>query len=108
MLMQTTFDADHLWNKLQEPARPAGKPADYLLLLSALDEGWKILETARVIPFNNFGRGGAYMLTLFHPRRPLARQLVVTRSPEVDLLLKDEDITIVNRSGSPDFDEARI
>jgi len=99
MLMQTTFDSDHVWNKLQEPARPAGKPADYLLLLSALDEGWKILETARLVPFNDFLRGGSYMLTIFHPIRLVVRQIVVARSAEVDVLLKDEDVTIVNRSG---------
>lgn len=108
MLMQTTFDTDHLWNKLQEPACPAAKPADYLLLLSALDEGWKILETSRLVPFNNFGRSGAYMLTLFHPRRPLTRQIVVACNPEVDILLKDEDATIVNRSGSIGLDEPLI
>lgn len=102
MLMQTTFDTDHIWNKLQEPACPAGKPADYLLLLSALDEGWKILETARLVPFNDFLRGGSYMLTLFHPVRLVVRQIVVARSPEVDHLLKDEDVTIVNRSGLAD------
>jgi hypothetical protein len=104
MLMQTTFDSDHVWNKLQEPARPAGKPADYLLLLSALDEGWKILETARLVPFNDFLRGGSYMLTIFHPIRLVVRQIVVARSAEVDALLKDEDVTIVNRSGVPEVE----
>lgn len=100
MLTQPTYDTDHVWNKLQEPARPAGRPADYLLLLSALDEGWKILETARMVPFNDFLRGGSYMLTLFHPTRLLVRQIVVARTPELDTLLKDEDVTIVNRTGS--------
>jgi hypothetical protein len=104
MLMQTTYDADHVWNKLQEPARPAGKPADYLLLLSALDEGWKILETARLVPFNDFLRGGSYMLTIFHPVRLLVRQIVVARTPELDTLLKDEDVTIVNRVGVPEVE----
>ena len=74
MLMQTTFDTDHVWNKLQEPACPTGKPADHLLLLSALDEGWKILETARLVPFNDFLRGGSYMLTIFHPDSQKAPQ----------------------------------
>lgn len=104
MLMQTTFDSDHVWNKLQEPACPAGKPADYLLLLSALDEGWKILETARLVPFNDFLRGGSYMLTIFHPIRLVVRQIVVARTAEVDVLLKDEDVTIVNRSGVPEVE----
>lgn len=104
MLMQTTFDTDHVWNKLQEPACPTGKPADHLLLLSALDEGWKILETARLVPFNDFLRGGSYMLTLFHPIRLLVRQIVVARTPELDSLLKDEAVTIVNRSGVPDLE----
>lgn len=104
MLMQTTFDSDHVWNKLQEPARPAGKPADYLLLLSALDEGWKILETARLVQFNDFLRGGSYMLTLFHPIRLVVRQIIVARTAELDILLKDEDVTIVNRSGAPELE----
>ncbi len=104
MLMQTTYNTDHIWEKLQEPARPTGKPADYLLLLSALDEGWKILETARLVPFNDFLNGGSYMLTIFHPIRLLVRQIVVSRTPELDALLKDEDVTIVNRAGAPDLE----
>lgn len=104
MLMQTTFDTDHVWNKLQEPACPAGKPADYLLLLSALDEGWKILETARLVSFNDSLRGGSYLLTLFHPTRLLVRQVAVASTAEVDILLKDEDVTIINRSGVPEIE----
>jgi hypothetical protein len=103
MLTKTSFDTDHVWNKLQEPARPAGRPADYLLLLSALDEGWKILEAARLVPFNDFLHGGSYILTIFHPIRLVIRQIVVTPTPELDALLKDDDdVTIVNRSGIPE------
>ena len=99
MLMQTTFDNDYLWNELQQPVRPAGKSAGYLLLLSALDMGWKILEVARLVPFNDFLGGGSYILTIFHPIRLVVRQIVVARTLEVDVLLKDEDMTVVNRSG---------
>lgn len=94
MLPHTTYEFDHIWNRLQEPARPTAKPADYLLLLSALDDGWKIVETAHYVPFNDL-RGGMYMLTLFHPTRLLTQQTLVARTREVDALI-NEDMTVIN------------
>lgn len=94
--MQSYADMEHVWNKLQEPARRGQKPADHLLLLSALDEGWKIVETVRFEPFT-LTRVGAYLLTLFHPQRLLSNQMIVGRSEEIDNLLQEEDAIVVNR-----------
>ena len=86
MLVNSSIDLH--WSVL-----PQSKPADYMLLLSALDEGWKIVETA----FIDHNISKAYQLMLFHPRRGLIQQMVVSVGPEADLLLKDDVSTIINR-----------
>lgn len=95
-MMQPYTDMEHVWNKLQELARKGQKPADHLLFLAALDEGWRIVETVRLDPFTAT-RSGAYLLTLFHPQRLLSSQIIVERSEEIDRLLLEEDVTVVNR-----------
>jgi len=84
-----------LWSRLQESARPSTKPADFLLLLSALDAGWQILEAARWLPFNK-DDSGLYLVTIFHPRALLTRTVSIRHSPEVDALLKNESVVLVN------------
>ncbi len=93
--MLTNFDIR--WDKLQEPARPAQKPADYLLLLSALDDGWQVVETIRLLEPDH--QPGDYLLTLFHPTRLLIHQMTISPIPEVEWMLKDEAMTIINRQG---------
>ena len=95
----TLIPFDLRWDKLQEPGRPARKPADYLLLLSALDEGWQIVETTRLLDPDR--QSGDYLLTLFHPTRLLLHQLTVSPIPEVEWMLKDEAMTIIHRQGDP-------
>jgi len=84
-----------LWSRLQEPARPSTKPADFLLLLSALDEGWQILEAVRWLPFNG-NDSGLYLVTIFHPRALVTRAISIRHAPEVDALLKNESVILVN------------
>ena len=38
------------WDELQEPARPGPFPAVYLLLLAAIDTGWKIEGPVKLAP----------------------------------------------------------
>ena len=86
--MLVNSNIDLRWSVL-----PQSSPADYLLLLSALDDGWKVMETA----FLDHNISKAYLVTLFHPRRALVRQVTVSTGPEADLLLKDDIDTIIHR-----------
>lgn len=95
MSLHTTYEFDHIWNKLQEPVRPSAKPADYLLLLSAIDEGWKILEATHYITPNS-QRGGQYLITLFHTTKPLTQSILVNHNPDLAAVL-GSNVTVVNR-----------
>jgi hypothetical protein len=95
MLTETNIELS--WNFLQEPVRRAGNPADYLLLLSALDDGWKIMDAV----FVDHNISKSYSLTLFHPRRALLQQMTVAPGPQADALLKNEVTTTINRYEQP-------
>jgi hypothetical protein len=100
MFQQFELCPEYIWNKLQEPARSGSKPADYLLLLSALDGGWKIVESSQIISVTPV-RSISYLITLFHSQRRQARQLLVAALPELAPLLKNVDMTIINRCDAP-------
>ncbi|GAB4480421.1 MAG: hypothetical protein OHK0031_01560 [Anaerolineales bacterium] len=95
MLALTENVLEPLWNRLQEPAHASANPADFLLLLSALDDGWQILEAARWTPGSAFA-SDLCLVTIFHPRALLTRTVSLRRSAEVDALLKNESITLIN------------
>jgi hypothetical protein len=46
--LSTMRDLDIAWSSLQQPLHATTLPEDYLRLLAALDDGWQILEAARL------------------------------------------------------------
>jgi len=96
MFILPELSSDLLWNRLQEPARPAaGTPADVLLLLSALENGWEILDaTLWRHPSNE--PSDLYSVTVFHPRALITRSLTLRNTPQAQKLLKNEAITLVS------------
>lgn len=66
--------------------------ADYLRLLAALDEGWRIVEAAKYLAHGNNAEGRGYQLTLMHPRRMLTREWDIACGPEVEALLAFESV----------------
>lgn len=73
------------WNSLQEPRCPSRLPAGYLLLLSALDRGWRV-SRARLKPSWD-QHGFVYLLTLRHPARAHSQDLVLPGNRQVESLL---------------------
>jgi hypothetical protein len=57
------------------PRRQATRPASYMLLLSALAQGWRIVDV-ELTPAKN-GTGLLYLITLQHPAATLYRELIL-------------------------------
>jgi hypothetical protein len=92
MLINSTNDTDTIWGRLQQPVHASQLPADYLRLLSALDEGWIIAEAAHLLASGRNDEGRGYVLTLIHKERPIVRELTVGRTPKIEALLAYEGV----------------
>jgi hypothetical protein len=80
------------WESIQQPVHGSNHSSDYLRLLAALDEGWRILEAANLLAHGKNAEGRGYLLTLSHPRLSLVREWEVARSLEIDNLLAFEGV----------------
>ena len=92
MLNYQTLETNTVWNRLQAPARPAHVPADYLLLLSALDEGWTITDVVRLLAHGRNDEGRSYIVTLMHPHRLQVYRMTVAQNAHSDALLESEGL----------------
>ena len=72
------------WSSLRQPLRATALSDDYLQLLAALDDGWQLLEAARLSARGEQGLNEYYLLTLTHPARMLVRQTTLRRNGQVD------------------------
>lgn len=94
MLFNPHPSHDMLWNRLQEPARPSRQPGDYLLLLSALDDGWSILEARRVFSWGRLGQDNFFILKLMNAARMQECEFAVKNSPQVMALLEAQRVPV--------------
>ncbi len=94
MLFNPYPTSEIVWNRLQEPARPSRQPGDYLLLLSALDDGWHILEARRVISWGQPGQADFLILKLMQPARLQESELAVRNSPQIVDLLETQQVPV--------------
>jgi len=86
----TTRDPGVARGSLQQPLHPKTLPEDYSQLLAALDDGWQILEAARLSAQSRTGLDEYYLLTLTHPARMLVRQTMLSKNEPIDKLLERE------------------
>jgi hypothetical protein len=96
MLHNSTIETENIWSRLQQPAHASQLPADYLRLLSALDEGWIIAEAAHLLASGRNDEGRGYMLTLIHKGKMVVREMTVARTSKIDALLAYEGVPAVN------------
>jgi hypothetical protein len=89
---------DHIWNRLQEPRQPVKAPAPYLLLLSALDTGWQILEPVRLEPSLEQNGQFVYHILLHRSPSPEIRILILPASHPVTQLLENESLQVDRKS----------
>jgi hypothetical protein len=90
--LSTMRDLDIAWSSLQQPLHATTLPEDYLRLLAALDDGWQIIEAARLSARGEQGLCEYYLLALNHPARMLVRQTRLRKNGQIDELLEHERV----------------
>ncbi len=94
MLFNPLPTSDMLWNRLQEPSRPSRQPGDYLLLLSALDNGWSILEARRVFSWGRMWQEYFFILKLLNTTHLQTCEFAVKHTPQVATLLETQRVPV--------------
>lgn len=88
MLSPTTLTRmENVWDTFQEPRCPAYLPNSYMLLLSALDQGWKVIKVELTPSWDQYGF--IYLVTLKRQSHPHARQLILPNNKLVENLLQE-------------------
>lgn len=90
--LNNEIDYSTRWERTQQPVHGTGNPSDYLRLLAALDEGWRILEVADLLAHGKNAEGRGYLITLAHPRLLQTREWGAARTPEITALLAFEGV----------------
>jgi hypothetical protein len=93
MLDQATKRAQ-MWTTVQEPRSPAYVPNSYLLLLSALDNGWQIRQVELAPSWDQ--HGFIYLVTLRQGQPDYAQQLILPKNALIDELFKEMNVTIAH------------
>jgi hypothetical protein len=89
------LDIETLWEKLMSFPGSGVYPADYLLLLGALDTGWRVVEPVKELISNRKGVSCVYLFNLHHPARRQRRYLKIQLHDAVDHLITDEKWEVV-------------
>ena len=92
MLISDNQKTETTWAGILHPAHATDLPADYLRLLTALDEGWQIAEASHLLAHGRNNEGRAYQLTLIHQTKPIVRGMTVAQNLKVDALLEHEGV----------------
>ena len=78
---------ENVWDTFQEPRCPAYLPNSYMLLLSALDQGWQVVKVELTPSWDQYGF--IYLVTLKRHSHPHARQLILHHNTLVESLLQE-------------------
>ncbi len=87
MLTTSMTKMEKVWNTFQEPRCPVYLPNSYMLLLSALDQGWKIVKVELAPSWDQ--NGFIQLVTLKRPYHPRTQQLILPHNALVDSLLQE-------------------
>jgi hypothetical protein len=95
MLPTETLYNEMPWNRLQEPLYATQLPQEYLLLLAALDTGWKITGPVHLCGLNHYTGDYIYLFNLDHEPLSQTVQLTVPVGPVVDNFLCEEGLVVL-------------
>jgi hypothetical protein len=87
MITTTMTKMENVWNTFQEPRCPAYLPNSYMLLLSALDQGWKVVKVELAPSLDQYGF--IYLVTLKRQFHPHTQQLILPNNSLVENLLSE-------------------
>jgi len=86
-MLDKPIELSQMWMTVQEPRVTSFVPNSYLLLLSALDNGWR-LTNAELLPSWD-QHGFVYLVTLQLRPSDRSQQLLLPKNPLVDSLLDE-------------------
>ena len=78
---------ENVWDTFQEPRCPAYLPNSYMLLLSALDQGWKVIKVELTPSWDQYGF--IYLVTLNRQSTLQSQQLILPYNKLVEDLLQE-------------------
>jgi hypothetical protein len=87
MYPTTMSKMENVWNTFQESRCAAYLPNSYMLLLSALDQDWKIMKVELAPSWDQYGF--IYLVTLKRPAHARAQQLILPHYAPVEDLLQE-------------------
>ncbi len=84
--MDQTIQRTQMWTTVQEPRTPSYVPNSYLLLLSALDNGWRI---SRVDLVSSWDQHGLIYVVALRKDRNLPQEIILPKNALVASLLDE-------------------
>ena len=94
MLTTTMTKMENVWNTFQEPRCSAYLPNSYMLLLSALDQGWKVIKAELVPSWDQ--HGFIYLVTLKRQSHQHTQQLILPQNSLVANILQEYSTTVTS------------
>ena len=87
MVTTTMITMEKVRNTVQEPRCPTYLPNSYMLLLSALDQGWKVVKVELTPSWDQYVF--IYLVTLKRPYHLHTRKLILPQNSMVAELLQE-------------------
>ena len=87
MITSSSIKMETVWNSVQEPRSFAQLPASYMLLLSALDQGWKITHVESVPSWDQ--HGFVFLVSLQTGLNMNTSELILPHNRWIEDLLRD-------------------
>ena len=93
MLTTSMTKMENVWNTFQEPRCSTYLPNSYMLLLSAIDEGWKVIKIELAPSWDQ--HSFIYLVTLKGQSHQHTQQLILPQNSLVANLLQEYDTPVV-------------
>ncbi len=93
-MLNKTVQPAQMWTTVQEPRVASYVPSSYLLLLSALDNGWQV-ENIELAPSWD-QTGFVYLVTLQLHSHKFSHQLILPKNEVVESLLFDRATSLLS------------
>ena len=87
MLTTPLTRMENVWNTFQEPRCSVYLPNSYMLLLSAIDQGWNVINVELSPSWDQYGF--VYLVSLKRQSHPHIQQLILPHNTLVENLLQE-------------------
>jgi len=89
-MLEQSPKTEQVRNTLQEPCCPVYTPTSYMLLLAALDNGWKIIKMELAPSWDQYGL--IYLISLKHQYQKHTQLSILPKNPTIEKLLRERNL----------------